>query len=154
MRVASLDIAGFRNLRRIDLPCAPGLNLLIGPNASGKTSLLEALYFLGRGRSFRTRQPRELIQTESELFRIVAMMASNDGRRVPVGVERGPRELVARVGGVPTRSLADLARQVPVLLLNPDSHRSVSYTHLDVYKRQDWGTAKLTRLQEQKFFNP
>ncbi|MBK8964707.1 MAG: DNA replication/repair protein RecF [Candidatus Competibacteraceae bacterium] len=139
MRVASLDIAGFRNLRRIDLPCSPGLNLLIGPNASGKTSLLEALYFLGRGRSFRTRQPRELIQTESELFRIVAMMASNDGRRVPVGVERGPRELVARVGGVPTRSLADLARQVPVLLLNPDSHRLLEDGPQLRRRFMDWG---------------
>jgi len=69
MRVASLDIAGFRNLRQIRLDCTPGLNLLIGPNASGKTSVLEALYVLGRGRSFRTRQPREMIQTGATAFR-------------------------------------------------------------------------------------
>jgi DNA replication and repair protein RecF len=62
MRVTNLDITGFRNLRQVSLDCAPGLNLLIGPNASGKTSLLETLYVLGRGRSFRARQPRELIQ--------------------------------------------------------------------------------------------
>ena len=61
MRVTALDIAGFRNLRRISLACGPGLNLILGPNASGKTSLLEALYFLGRGRSFRTRQAPVLL---------------------------------------------------------------------------------------------
>ncbi|MCB1797215.1 MAG: AAA family ATPase, partial [Candidatus Competibacteraceae bacterium] len=43
MRIATLDIAGFRNLRSMQMECSPGLNLVAGPNASGKTSLLEAL---------------------------------------------------------------------------------------------------------------
>ena len=139
MRVASLDITGFRNLGRLVLPCAARLNLVIGPNACGKTSLLEALYFLGRGRSFRARQPRELIGTNAEFFRIVAMMASGNGRRIPVGIERTPRELSARVDGVPTHSLADLARQVPVLLLNPDSHRLLEEGPQVRRRFMDWG---------------
>ena len=139
MRAATLDIVAFRNLRRISLSCAPGLNLLVGPNASGKTSLLEALYFLGRGRSFRTRQPRELIQIDAPAFRVAAVMNGADGRRVPVGVERGPRDLVARIGGAPTRSLAQLARQVPVLLLNPDSHRLLEDGPQQRRRFMDWG---------------
>ncbi len=139
MRVASLDIAGFRNLRQVGLNCAPGLNLLIGPNASGKTSVLEALYVLGRGRSFRARQPRELIQTGAAAFRVAAMMTGGDGRRVPVGIERDARELTARVGGVPTRSLAELARQTPVLLLNPDSHRLLEDGPRQRRRFMDWG---------------
>ena len=139
MRVATLDIVGFRNLRRVGLACAPGLNLLVGPNASGKTSLLEALYFLGRGRSFRTRQPRDLIQADAPVFRVVAGMVGGDGRRVPVGIERGPRELTARVDGAPTRSLAALARQVPVLLLNPDSHRLLEDGPQLRRRFMDWG---------------
>ena len=139
MRAATLDIVAFRNLRRISLSCAPGLNLLVGPNASGKTSLLEALYFLGRGRSFRTRQPRELIQIDAPAFRVAAVMNGADGRRVPVGVERGPRDLVARIGGAPTRSLAQLARQVPVLLLDPDSHRLLEDGPQQRRRFMDWG---------------
>ena len=139
MRAATLDIVAFRNLRRISLSCAPGLNLLVGPNASGKTSLLEALYFLGRGRSFRTRQPRELIQIDAPAFRVAAVMNGADGRPVPVGVERGPRDLVARIGGAPTRSLAQLARQVPVLLLNPDSHRLLEDGPQQRRRFMDWG---------------
>ncbi len=139
MRAATLDIAGFRNLRQVSLHCVSGLNLLVGPNASGKTSLLEALYFLGRGRSFRTRQPRELIQTDAPAFRVVALMSGDDGRRVPVGVERTNRDLVARIGGVPTRSLAELARQVPVLLLNPDSHRLLEDGPQLRRRFMDWG---------------
>lgn len=139
MRVSSLEILRFRNLCHIALPCAAGLNLLLGPNASGKTSLLEALYFLARGRSFRTRQPRELIQSGAEAFRIMATLADGAGRRLPVGVERSAREMNLRVGGTPTRSLAELARQVPVLLLNPDSHRLLEDG--PQWRRQfmDWG---------------
>jgi len=139
MRVASLEIAGFRNLERVGLRCAPGLNLLIGPNASGKTSLLEAVYFLGRGRSFRARQARELIQTGAAGFRVVAVTVDGQGRQVPVGVERDARELTARVGGAPTRSLADLARQTPVLLLNPDSHRLLEDGPKQRRRFMDWG---------------
>lgn len=139
MRVASLDITGFRNIRQLSLSCASRLNLVIGPNASGKTSLLEALYFLGRGRSFRARQPRELIGNDAEFFRIVATMADGNGRRIPVGIERTARELSARVDGVPTRSLADLARQVPILLLNPDSHRLLEDGPQVRRRFMDWG---------------
>ncbi|MBK8535714.1 MAG: DNA replication/repair protein RecF [Candidatus Competibacteraceae bacterium] len=139
MWVSSLDISGFRNLRPLQLSCASGLNLIIGPNASGKTSLLEALYVLGRGRSFRSRQPRELIQSGATAFRVVALMAGSDGRRVPVGIERDARELTARVGGVPTRSLVELARQIPVLLLNPDSHRLLEDGPKQRRRFMDWG---------------
>ena len=139
MRVASLDIAGFRNLRQVSLNCASGLNLLIGPNASGKTSVLEALYVLGRGRSFRAHQPRDLIQTGAAAFRVVAMMTDGDGRRAPVGIERDARELIARIGGSPTRSLAELARQAPVLLLNPDSHRLLEDGPKQRRRFMDWG---------------
>ncbi|MBL8260078.1 MAG: DNA replication/repair protein RecF [Candidatus Competibacteraceae bacterium] len=139
MRVATLDIAGFRNLHPASLSCAAGLNVLVGPNASGKTSVLEALYFLGRGRSFRAGQPRELIQAGKECFRVVAALSDGQGRRVMVGVERGPRELTARIGGEPTRSLADLARQVPVLLLDPDSHRLLEDGPQMRRRFMDWG---------------
>jgi DNA replication and repair protein RecF len=139
MRIATLDIADFRNLRRIRMECSPGLNLLIGPNASGKTSVLEALYFMGRGRSFRTRQPRELIHTDAPAFRVITVLQTGDGQRIPVGLERNTRELIARIGGVATHSLAELARQTPVLLLNPDSHRLLEDGPQQRRRFMDWG---------------
>ncbi len=139
MQVAALDIAGFRNLRPLRLNCASSLNLFIGPNASGKTSLLEALYVLGRGRSFRARHPRELIQNGAAAFRVAAMMMDGAGRRAPIGVEHDARRLIARVGGAPMRSLAELARQAPVLLLNPDSHRLLEDGPQLRRRFMDWG---------------
>ena len=139
MRVVTLDLEGFRNLRRARLRCASGLNLLLGPNASGKTSVLEALYVLGRGRSFRARQPRDLIQTGAAAFRVAAIVADGDGRRTPVGIERDARDLTVRVGGAPTRSLAELARTLPVLLINPDSHRLLEDGPKQRRRFMDWG---------------
>ncbi|PIE83737.1 MAG: DNA replication/repair protein RecF [Candidatus Contendobacter odensis] len=139
MRVSTLTITGFRNLEQIDVSCAPDLNLVIGANASGKTSLLEALYFLGWGRSFRTRQPNEMINDEASLLRVVAAMRDSEGHSMPVGVERNARTFSARVGGTTTRSLAELARRVPALLLNPDSHRLFEDGPRQRRRFMDWG---------------
>ena len=140
MIFSSLEIENFRNLRHVALSCSPGLNLITGPNASGKTNLLEALYFLGRARSFRTGKVRELIHNDAASFRIVAKMsAAADARPVPVGVQRSLREFIARIDGAPIRSLAELARQTPVLLLTPGSHRLLEDGPQQRRRFMDWG---------------
>lgn len=138
MVVSSLQIDNFRNLRKLSLACSSGINLIIGENASGKTSLLEALYFLGRARSFRTNQIRELIQLPEASFRIVATMTEGE-RRLPVGIERGIQDFTARIDGVPARSLAELVSYVPVLLLNLDSHQLLEGGPQQRRRFMDWG---------------
>ena len=55
MRLVELRVQDLRCLAQVQLTLHPRLNLLAGENGSGKTSILEAIYLLGRGRSFRTR---------------------------------------------------------------------------------------------------
>ena len=55
MHVTRLDIAGLRRFDRVELAPAPGLNVLVGGNGAGKTSVLEALHLMAYGRSFRGR---------------------------------------------------------------------------------------------------
>ncbi|HMV39962.1 MAG TPA: SulP family inorganic anion transporter, partial [Plasticicumulans sp.] len=74
--LARLEIADFRNLAAVRLDCAPGLNLISGDNAAGKTSLLEAVYLLGRARSFRTQRPAELIRRGAAHWRLVARLGT------------------------------------------------------------------------------
>jgi len=138
MTVAVLDITDFRNLRQARLELGERLNLIVGPNAAGKTSILEALYYLGRTRSFRSRQFKALIHHQATAFRLVAWIDSN-GRRLPVGIERSTQASTIRVDGRPARSLAELATYLPVLLLNPDSHRLLDDGPQLRRRFLDWG---------------
>ena len=61
MPLGSFRAERFRCLADVELELDPGANLFVGPNASGKTSLLEAAFFLSRGRSFRSRRRDALI---------------------------------------------------------------------------------------------
>ncbi len=54
MSLVKLQLSDFRNIQQASLALSPGLNILVGCNGSGKTSVLEAIHYLGLGRSFRT----------------------------------------------------------------------------------------------------
>ncbi|MFM2289673.1 MAG: hypothetical protein RL684_2816 [Pseudomonadota bacterium] len=133
----------------------PGLNLVTGANGAGKTSLLEAIYLLGRGHSFRTRLTERLIDRQREAFQVVGRVASQSLAQLPttealqgfaelppivVGLaQRRGEALEARVGGQPARSLAALAEVFPVQIIDPGIHRLVEEG--PVYRRRwlDWG---------------
>jgi len=66
MILTRIGIRGVRNLQDAELQPASGANLIHGPNASGKTSLLEAIYLLAHARSFRTTQIRHVIAKERQ----------------------------------------------------------------------------------------
>ena len=69
MRIEKIALSGFRNYEWETVAFAPGTNVISGQNAQGKTNLLEAVYLLSCGRSFRTRFDRELVGFGFTLFR-------------------------------------------------------------------------------------
>lgn len=140
MPLATLALKGFRNLADGKFEWAPQLNLITGANASGKTSLLEAIYFLGRGRSFRTRRNSELIRHGVPSLQLVGTLrAAGGGRHSTIGLAHDSHRLTGRVDGAPLRTMAALAAQVPVLLLNPDSHRLLDDGPRLRRRFLDWG---------------
>ena len=60
----------FRNIKKCDIEFSPGVNLLYGKNAQGKTNVVEGIYYFSRGKSFRGREDKELIRFGEEGFRI------------------------------------------------------------------------------------
>ncbi|MEZ5541165.1 MAG: DNA replication/repair protein RecF [Pseudomonadota bacterium] len=134
----SLEIQGFRNIPSARLGFSPGLNLISGRNASGKTSLLEAIYTLGRIRSFRTGDFRQTIHYGQAAFRLVGRITSSSGQTVPVGIERGSASLQVHLAGEPIRRLSDLAGYFPVQVLSSDT--ASLFTGGPRYRRQvlDW----------------
>ncbi|HQH26777.1 MAG TPA: AAA family ATPase, partial [Oligoflexia bacterium] len=60
MRLEELEVSGFRNLARQNISFGPQVNLLTGQNGQGKTSLIEAVFVLSHGKSFRGAKIKEL----------------------------------------------------------------------------------------------
>ncbi|MGO0123463.1 DNA replication/repair protein RecF [Desulfothermobacter acidiphilus] len=74
MRVKSLYLLNFRNYRELEWEPSSALNLLQGPNAAGKTNLLEALYFVVCGHSFRTTREEEVVRWGESVARLRGRM--------------------------------------------------------------------------------
>ncbi len=135
MTILSLDIENFRNIQPVSVDFSEELNLISGNNASGKTSFLEALFFLGRSRSFRTRQVTDLIHYGEESFRLFGR--SRDNHRA--GLQRSANTLTLRIDGQPAGMVTELLKIFPVLALHPYSHRLLQEG--PGYRRRfmDWG---------------
>ncbi|TVS11485.1 MAG: DNA replication/repair protein RecF [Wenzhouxiangella sp.] len=122
MTLDRLSIQGVRNLEPVELCPGAGLNWLSGPNGAGKTSVLEALYVLARGRSFRTHRLSSVIQHGVQSLRVVARRL-DDQRRL--GMERSADSWRGRIDGRDCQRLSEFAAALPLVLMEPDSHRLI-----------------------------
>ena len=82
MGLSRLEIQNVRNLQTVRVELNPGFNALSGPNGSGKTSFLEAIYILGRGTSFRTKDLDRVLQEGAEQFLVAGKLESVN---IPIG---------------------------------------------------------------------
>jgi DNA replication and repair protein RecF len=133
-----VQVTDFRCLQSADLELDPRFTLISGPNASGKTSLLESIYVLGRGRSFRTRRLEHLIRTGAEHFVVFGEVDAGQ-RTVPIGIEGGPGGVRARIAGEKAATLAELALQLPVQIIDPEVHRLIEEGPSRRRRFLDWG---------------
>lgn len=121
MLVASVEAAPLRSLDGFRIDLDPGLVSVVGPNGTGKTNLLEALYFALTGRSFRTSDRRDLIPFGASLARAEATIRAEDGieRRLLASVSRGEgrRHLL---DGSPADPATIARQRPPVAVFAPD----------------------------------
>lgn len=141
MAIASLHITNFRNLVTVELiPCSAGLNIICGNNGSGKTSLLEAIYYLGLGRSFRSSTATRLIRQETDKFSMFSQVVSDTQRHIPIGVEREASGLTRlRIAEKDASSITELAAYLPIRLINSQSHHLFESGPVFRRKFLDWG---------------
>lgn len=123
MIIRTLKATSFRNLSALSIEPSERFNLIYGLNGSGKTSLLETIYFLSLGRSFRTSQTKRVIQYEADAFSVFGMVVDQNGISVATGIEKDRQGKVRiKVGNELTSSQAELAKALPIQLINPDSY--------------------------------
>lgn len=148
MRLTQLHIKDFRNLKNIEWFPVQGVNLIIGDNASGKTSLLEAIYYLSHIRSFRTQYVTDLILRQSPYLQLVAKVETHEKNIIPLGIRRSRNKSEIRVNKQPIKRVSDIAAQFPVLAIHPDSYKLITGSPSQRRQYLDWGVFHV----EQGFF--
>lgn len=140
MKLSRIGIRGVRNLHDAELIPAGGANLIHGANASGKTSLLEAIYLLAHARSFRSHHIRHVICVKSERLQIHGRIRDpDDGSEHRLGVERGRDSTILRLDQANVRQSSRLAQRLPLQLLTPESIRLLEQGPGQRRRFLDWG---------------
>jgi DNA replication and repair protein RecF len=123
--IGRFKASNFRCLENADLSFSPGFNLIYGENASGKTSLLEALAYLGRGKSFRGATTSDLIRHGASEFVLFGETQGEVGSH-RIGVRNSKDGLEVRVDGGGDGGLAALAEALPLQVIDPEVHNLVA----------------------------
>ena len=120
MRVDALALEDFRNYRRLEAAFSPGVNVIYGENAQGKTNLLEAVAYLSTASSHRARYDRELIRLEADAARVQATVEARQRTfRLEARLRRGQRRQLFS-NGVRLKTAGALAGVLQTVLFCPE----------------------------------
>lgn len=133
--INQLSLTQFRNIASLELTPSSGINFIVGENGSGKTSLLEAIYLLGMGRSFRSRTLKSLINADYDYAQVFARL----DEQIPVGIRLDKQSVQIRLNKAPLKKLSELAAYLPLQLIPANCHQF--FEHGPRFRRQlaDWG---------------
>ncbi len=140
MGLIYIEITGVRNLRTVSFAANPFFNLFCGLNGSGETSILESIYLLSCGKSFRTHAVHTIINHTSPLLSIFCQIETVEQIKKPIGLEKtreGKTQI--RIAGQNISSAAALAEILPLQIIHPESDILIAGSPR--YRRQflDWG---------------
>ena len=118
MQIKNLGLRNFRNHAYLNFEFSNNLNVLTGPNAVGKTNIVEAIYHLSLGRSFRANDDGALIKRNQDNAEISAVI--NEGeltRKIKIKISKTGRTIT--INGKSISKLSELAKCVNVILFQP-----------------------------------
>lgn len=162
MRLNKLELRSFRSYEAAELSCAPGVNLIVGDNAQGKTNLLEAIVYLGSGRSFRTQKGAELVRFGADFGEITGQITAQEREQtLRAVIFPGGRSRQLWRNGVRKKSAAELDGVLRTVLFCPEDlmvlktgaaarRRLGDSTLCQLRPNYDAALAEYTRILEQK----
>lgn len=139
MILTRLQIRQLRCLAEAQLEPQPGLNVLVGANGAGKSSVVEAIHLLGYGRSFRGRVSDGLVRTGAPHLEVYAEWQDRSGAGHRAGLRHTGSRWEARLDGAPAPSLTELCAQVAVVTFEPGSHDLIAGGAEHRRRYLDWG---------------
>jgi DNA replication and repair protein RecF len=143
MRISRIHIHNFRNIEEFKVELSPYCNLFYGANGSGKTSILEAIYYLSTARSFRSHLATRIVKYEQDKFTLFASATAihhqGDATQVAIGIERPQQGLATLQLSGENVSVVELAKFLPMQLLHQDSFELLTDGPKHKRKYIDWG---------------
>lgn len=122
MHLSAVTINNVRKITCAEIALAPTNNIIVGPNGSGKTSFLEAVYLLSGGRSFRTSRSREIIKHDKDNLTVTGSLETPD-KSYFLGIEKTKTSTRLRLDNENVNSASLIVRRLPMLVLNTESFR-------------------------------
>jgi DNA replication and repair protein RecF len=132
--IHKLAITQFRNINQQYIKLNKQLNLFIANNAQGKTNLIEAVYYLGHNRSFKTKSLKELTQLDFQKFQLDAQVDNNR-----IKLEKSKQKTNISVNQVYLKNSSVLSKILPIQIITPDKGFIVNGTPKNKRSYLDWG---------------
>jgi len=120
LSLIDVQIKDVRNIENIKFQPSPKLNIIVGPNGSGKTSLLESLYILSRARSFRTQNIAKVLSYKKDNLLVFAQLNFLDVIN-KVAIKKNQQKTIIRVNGETEKKTSELSRLLHTHLIRPES---------------------------------
>jgi DNA replication and repair protein RecF len=136
--LSDLTIENFRCIERVDLSFDPSVNVFVGGNGSGKTSILEAIFMLGRARSFRSADNRVVIRSGQAAAILSGQVFANSGL-AHVGLQVAAAGTEVRISGHPEATGVDLAELLPVQAIHSSVGELIQGAPEARRRLLDWG---------------
>ncbi|NDV90882.1 DNA replication/repair protein RecF [Alteromonas sp. 345S023] len=140
MKLDRVQLTNFRNIESVSIVPSSSLSVIRGVNGSGKSSIIEALYYLGFGRSFRTAKHTSVIRHQESGFSVFASCTNDANENVKLGFQRDRGDgFVCSINGKHSKKLAELVSLVPTQLFTPQSTDLIIGSPSERRKFCDWG---------------
>ena len=125
MIIRQLNIKNLRVVEDIELEPGKGINLITGNNGAGKTTILESIFLLGRGRSFRHKEAGPFIRNGSDSCQVMAVLEDEFGNKHRLGLVRGARDIKVRKDHKDLNKRSELMQTLPIQIITPQSHELI-----------------------------
>lgn len=150
MRIVELELNNFRNYEKLALNLSPKLNIFIGENASGKTNLLESVYYLGVGKSFKTSKDKELVKWgESSAYLKIVIEKKYRTHTIEMQIdEKGQKKII--INKIPITKIGELIGVLKVVLFSPEEMKFIKETPLE---RRRFMDISLSQQDKNYYYN-